>query len=460
MRKIKSVKNTPMNTTGQTQLFMWSGDKDKQYRPNFNQKLGLSKYSGWVAACVNINSSFVASQTIKLYINTTDKTLYKDVKEKIKNGNSLEPGDLLINTCPVSLLQKSFLSGKEENKPSPYVYRNIKAWGTDYEEVIDTHPILELITYPLLYSIVVNLELTGNAYLYIIQDKDKKPTRLQVLSPALITAKISKTGQVTSYMYGNDPKTNKRIAKKNIIHFRYPSNNELEGLGPLQMCWSTLSLDESVTKQRQAMFDNDLTPNLLVAFKNGSSKDEKERFEQSVFTKLLGPENSGKMLMVDGEIDITQISFNPKDIGNDEEGLIRRYAAVFGVPFSRLLGSNINRSTSETMDRGWLRGKISLLLNLLTTSLNEGLMPFYTDNQELVLAFDNPVLVDKIYELNKNNSYVDRGIMTINELRKIEGMEPVEWGDEPLKNSTPSSEPITTPEDEPVPDNKPVSDKE
>ena len=458
MNKIKATvnKNTPMNTAGQTQLFMV--DKEKVYKPNFNQRLGLSKYKGWVAACININSSFIASQTPKLYINTKEKVLYKDVKNNIKNGKELEAGDILFNTCPVNFSQKRFLTGKEDNKPSPYVYRNIKAWGSDYEEVIDSHPVLNLITYSLLYSLVVNLELTGNAYIYILVNKNQEPVRLQVLSPYLVTAKISKNGQVTSYQYGTG-KDAKRLAKKNVIHLKYPSNNELEGIGPLQQAWSTLMLDEAVTAQRQGMFDNDCTPNMLISLKNGGTKDQVARFNEYIFTQLLGPEKRGKFLTVGDDVEVTPMSFNPKDIGNDEEGLIRRYAAVFGVPFSRLLGSNINRSTSETMDRGWLRGKISLLLNLLTTSFNEGLLPFYTTGNSLVVAFDNPVQAEKIYELNKYNSYVDRGIMTINEVRSIEGMEDVEWGNEPLKTSAPPSEPIEAPDDEPEePEEKPKED--
>lgn len=444
MNKIRTTKNTPMNTIGDTQLFYL--DREKVVKPNFNQRLGLSKYAGWVAACVNINSNFIAAQNIKLYLNTKDKNVYKDVENRIKQGGTLQPGDILLDTFPVSLSQKRFLAGKEENKPSGIIYRTLKNWGSEYEEIVNNHPILDLITYATLYTLVVNLELTGNAYIYIIVDKDKKPIRLQVLSPAMVHAKVSKTGQVTSYEYGNSPKERKRLAKKNIIHFKYPSNNELEGIGPVQQCWDTLMLDEAVTEQRLGLFLNDCQPNILISLKNGANKDQIDRFNQSIFTQLLGPEKRGKFLTVGDDVSLTPMTILPKDIGNDEEGIIRRYAAIFGVPYSRLLGSNINRSTSETMDRGWLRGKISLILNLLTTSLNEGLIPFYTDSQELVLAFDNPIPSDKAFELNKTTALKNMGAITINEVRTQYDYEPIEGGDELSTNT--DTEPIEDNNDE------------
>lgn len=437
MQKIRTIKNQPMNTVDQTGLFYLGRDQNI-VTPKFNQRAGLSKYEGWVSACCDINASHVSSQNIKLYINTKNRNVYKNVQDRIKNGGLLEMGDILFDTFPVSPAQKRFLAGEEENKPSGIIYRTLKNWNNDYEEVVDNHPVLDLITNSLLYVIVCNLELTGNAYVYtIVDDKNKKPIRLQILSPSLVKIQVDKkTGQVINYVYGNG-KNKVTIEKEYIIHFKYPSNN-LEGIGKVQKAWNTIMLDESATAQRQALFDNDCTPSMLIAFKNGSSKDQKKQFEQRIFNQLLGPENDGKMMMVDGDIEVTPMSINPKDLGENETPVIRKMAAIFGVPFGRLLGTNINRSTSETQDRGWLRSTISLILNLITTGLNEGLIPFYSDSQDIALAFDNPVPADKQFEATKNLQYLAAGVYPLNYVKAIEGLPPVEGGDDtkPIQTNT------------------------
>jgi hypothetical protein len=70
-------------------------------------------------------------------------------------------------------------------------------------------------------------------------------------------------------------------------------------------------------------------------------------------------------------------------------------------------------------------------LRRIEQKLNEQLAARFDDR--LFFAFDNPVPEDKEYHLKEIQTNLSTGLTTINEERAKLGMEPVAWGDEPMR---------------------------
>ena len=241
---------------------------------------------------------------------------------------------------------------------------------------------------------------------------------------------------VKGYSYGNDPTQQVEFASDEVIHFRLPNLNDLHyGMGRLEAVWTALGLHDAKREMDIARFDNHARPDYLLVVKQGASNDALDRFEKQIDSKLRGPRNSGKFITISGDVEAKPLNL-PVDLIGDSDRVLEEIAAGFGVPISKLLTNNPNRANAEVADRAWLRDTILPYCIMDEEKLNEKLLPLYGIEEEAFLAYDNPVPEDKQHQLNRRTKYVAAGIMTPNEARREEGLEPLADGDALLKSIT------------------------
>jgi phage portal protein BeeE len=133
-------------------------------RAPFDLRAGVKAYNSWIYAAANLNAVAVASTPLRLYIR--------------KRSNRTK----LWNTKEVSRATKAYLSGRARQMPSHCVMRKSASIGENYEEVVDSHPLLELLANVNPYqngfdaSVLRTLfgELTGNAFIHPVMDKRLK----------------------------------------------------------------------------------------------------------------------------------------------------------------------------------------------------------------------------------------------------------------------------------------------
>ncbi len=104
-------------------------------------------------------------------------------------------------------------------------------------------------------------------------------------------------------------------------------------------------------------------------------------------------------------------------------------AGAYTVPVSKLTSEDVNRSNAESGDYSWMKDGIFPRLRRIEERFSEKLLRRY--DRRLFVAFDNPVPADKAFELEKQDTYVKNGVMSINEVRQEIGLEPVKWGRSP-----------------------------
>jgi hypothetical protein len=63
--------------------------------------------------------------------------------------------------------------------------------------------------------------------------------------------------------------------------------------------------------------------------------------------------------------------------------------------------------------------------------LNEQLVPLYDPTGRLFLASEDPVPVNRELTVKEQDLNLKYGVVTINEVRGAQGLEPVPWGDAP-----------------------------
>lgn len=386
-------------------------------RAPFDLRAGVKAYNSWIYAAANLNAVAVASTPLRLYIR--------------KRSNRTK----LWQTKEVSRATKAYLSGRARQMPSHCVMRKSASIGENYEEVVDSHPLLELLANVNPYqngfdaSVLRTLfgELTGNAFIHPVMDKRLKiPVELWTLPSQYVEIIPGKKSFIDGYMYGVDRQNRKRFEVDEVIHFKRPNPDDIYwGKGKVEAAFFAEQMNQAVHMMDLKFFQNNARPDSLVSIKGGASEADIRAFEAALSAKLEGSRNAGRFIVATAEIDIKPLSFPPKDLGGRDE-IIEEIAAVFGVPVSMLKANDPNLASAKTGFSSWRETTILPLLRMDEEQLNQSLVPMFDLQGDAVLAYDNPVIEDEVIELQSRQAAVAGGWMTANEARIEEGREPMD----------------------------------
>jgi len=385
----------------------------------------MNRFNGWVYGASMINARGVASQPIKLYSRVPE------------NG-----AKSIIATRKIGNQKSAYLQGKLENKPSAYVQR--KAYSGEVVEVID-HPIIDLLEnpspemdgYTLAMQRMLNLQLTGNAYLHpIISETLGVPIELWNMQSDLVQVIPDGTMDLVDfYKYGKLP-SSVEFRKDEVLHEKVPNPSDpFYGKGWVSACLDAVDLLHSMDEYEQSVLDNQARPDWAVMVKEHLTDSQYQRLLQQIERQLGGKNNRSRPFIFEGGTSGMPMSFSPTDLAFDtgENRKIEVVSAISGVPVSKLKANDPNLANAREGNMGWLRDTIVPYLTMDESFLNRQLLPMfgeYADN--LFLAYDDPISADRSVQANIDSTDASAGIRTRNEIRADRGLEPMEGGDELL----------------------------
>lgn len=385
-------------------------------RQPFSYTRSLSLFRSWVYAAATINANAVASTPLRLY-------------SKRRNTR--------LETRSIPNHRKTYLMGDSRFglHPSSTVIRKASSMGDDLEEVVGSNPVIDLInsSNPFLNGFdtavlrILYGELTGNAYFHpIIDQMTGMPTELWPLAPHYVEIMPCDETFVKGYLYGIDSQTKQVFAPDEVIHFRRPNpGNYYYGLGKVEAAYGVIQANEAVHEMDISFFENSARPDYAVVVKGTPTGDQLDRFQQQVEERLRGTRKEGSFLAMTGDVTFQPLNFPPKDLAGREE-IVEEIAAVFGVPVSMLKTNDPNLASATSGFAQWREGTVLPLCRMDEEELNQSLLPLFGMEDDYLLAYDNPVPLDRNYELQERQAAVAGGWRTPNEARAEEGREPSE----------------------------------
>jgi HK97 family phage portal protein len=390
-------------------------------RPDFSHKAAVQYCASWVYAAARLNAIAVASQPLRLYV------------------RSRGTGAKLWNTRRTDRRTKAYLSGDLAQLPSRFAMSKAAEFGDDYEAVTDNHPLLDLLTRVNPYQNgfdatvlrVLYLELTGNAYVHPVIDRRLGiPAELWTMPSQWVEIMPGDGARgepfVRGYRYGSSDHQKTDFTPEEVIHFKYPNPRDMYyGLGKVEAAWGAVTSNEALHEMDYFFFKNKSRPDYLAVIKGNASEAELDRFTAEVENKIRGTQKTGKFLAVTGDVDLKPLSFPPKDLEGREE-IVEEIAAIFGVPVSMLRANDPNLASAEVGFASWKETTILPACRMDEDVLNQSLLPLFGIEEDAFLAYDNPVKRDEVQESTKRLTYVQGGIITANEARQQEGLEPIE----------------------------------
>ena len=376
----------------------------------------VQQYNGWVYACASKNASSVAQIPMRLY---SAPTAARQMRDKVA-------------WRAIDRRHKQYLMTKSHLGP---LLNN----AADVVEIID-HPFLNLIRevnpqyngFELVELMELSLELTGNAYWYVVL-QNGVPSEIWPLQSQWVTIKRDLLKGIKAYAYGKEEADIQQLEPELVAHFRFPNPKDyFYGLGPLEAAQLPVTLNNKFDIFENSILDNNAVMPFVFSTPQNLNQAAIERLREDVNKVHRGFKKAGKFGLFTGGLEPKSMAANPKDINYTDGHRItkEKIAAIFGVPLSLLTTEDVNKSNAVEGNVAYMRHTINPRLKRIEQTINQDIMPFYDDR--IFVAFDNPVPEDKEFMLTEADTRLNNYSMTINEYRERMGEDEVEWGGEPL----------------------------
>jgi len=400
----------------------WTGNRPLQ--PPADYRSLIKEYRGEIYSLAKRNAQAVAQTPLRLYTN------------KPKSRQAKYTKSILIKTLKYEELQSKAHLIKWTNK------------STEISEVLE-HPFLDMLYnindflngFEAIELLDLFLELTGNAYWYIIKNPATGiPCQIWPLYSQWVKIKVDANRFISHYLYGVGSDTQKsRYEPEDIVHFKMPNPMNLwYGMGPLQASLLQAGLNVSYDEFNKYMLDNNLVMPFYLQTDTILTEQQIRLMRSGLEREHKGINRTGRFGIFHSGMKPVPITTNPKDFEfvAGSELTLKKLARAFDVPWSVLSTDNVNLANAKAGYRQWMQSGILPRLKRIEQKINERIMPMF--DETLFVAFDNPVPEDNEFNLKRHEMYVKNKIMTVNEIRESEGLEPVEWGDEPVEPAMPA----------------------
>lgn len=382
------------------------GNKGSKPRP-FEPNKAWKEFRHWAYAAAMLNANAVANVPLRLYVR--------------RRG-----GEKLYRTRKVDKSRMAYLTGDSSDTPSRGVMSKVAEFGYDVEEIVDTHPALQVLRtvnpyfngYELTTLRMLDLQYTGNAYLQVVLAQGLGiPAELWRMAPQITSVKPSKSNWVAGYIYGHSP-SEREFAPDDVIHFKLPNpKDNFYGMGWVEAAWQALNIHASKREMDQAKFDNMGVPDYLIAVKGGpANKEALDRLEHKLARDYGGAKGRGKAFAVGADLTVNALNVDVPEIGTPTR-VIEEISAVSGVPVAMLLTNDPTKAGSQTARVGWYRSTIRPYCRLDEEKLNEKYIPLFGGGEEMFLAYDQVSFEDSEAQAKRVIGLVSGGILTPNEAR-------------------------------------------
>lgn len=387
-------------------------------------------YSSWVYIAAQKNAIAFSNTPIRLYVS--------------KKTNDQK---ILVPTKAVNPSQK--YSMQRRASLSPWITK-----AADVEEVQE-HPIIDLLKkvndftngFELFFDTDLYLELTGNAYWYVVRDNFGLPVSIWSLPAQYMYIIPSAENYIAGYKWKRGA-VEVDFTPEEIVHFKLGNpNDQYYGMSPLQGAKDAFNIQANMSIYQNAVFTND--GRLAGAFETEQVLNDPtfERLKLNIEQNFKGAKNAGKIPLLEAGLHYKEYGLAPKELDflNSRRWTQEEIVNSYGQTLA-LYDKNTTRANSETALYLWMAHTISPRHRIVEQKLNETFVSSYDPN--LFLAFDECVPENLEYRLQERRTNIEIGYTTINEERAKDGLKPVPWGDKPMNGASISEPRVEETEDE------------
>lgn len=291
-----------------------------------------------------------------------------------------------------------------------------------------------------------SIELRGNSYARVLRNGDRVVSLVPV-SPELPVITPLPNGEL-EYVW-SEGESHFRETSATMLHIRGFGGGPVAGLSTLAFGRRVFGLATAINTAASGTFANGLRPSGTLSFKDFLTKDQREIVETRLVDKFAGAMNAGRPMVLEGGTAWQQLTINPEDAQMLESRAfsVEEICRFFGVP-PHMVG-HTQTSTSwgtglEQQTLGFQKFALRRRLKRIEQALEKQLLTPEDRSRGVVIEFALEGLLrgDSGARSGFYASALSNGWMTINEVRELENLSPVDGGDVPRMQS--QNVPITS----------------
>lgn len=321
------------------------------------------------------------------------------------------------------------------------VYRSV---GDDDREVAKDHPLYRVLHDSPNYDqtavdfwehMAASLELRGNGRARKVKDGQGRLSALIPIPMDCSTRRLS-NGKI-EYRWSEDGKQFVET-DENVFHIRGFGGDPLGGLSTLQYARQTFGLARAINRAASTTFQNGLRPSGVMTFEKWLTKDQRDIAQNELIEKFSGAMNAGRPMVLEGGTKWSQLSISPEDAQMLESRSfsVEELCRLFGVP--PFMIGHTEKSSSwgtglEQQTLGFVKFTLRRRLKRIEQAIAQQLLTPADRAAGITVEFNLEGLLrgDSKARSSFYQSALQNGWMTINEVRRLENLSPVEGGDVP-----------------------------
>lgn len=289
--------------------------------------------------------------------------------------------------------------------------------------------------------IVQHVMMRGNFYALKEQNTGAL-TGLIPLDPDEIEPKINERGE----MYFERKQSGKApviFARNEILHIRAPLTLDgLKGLSVLSAARKALGLAVEAEKHGQKQFENGVRADLVLEHPTDLSDEAYKRLKEDVDQRFIGSNNWLKPMILEGGLSAKPITVSNEDMQFIESRKFQRgeIAMFCGIP-PHMIG-DVEKGTSwgsgiEQQNIGFLTFTLAPYLTNIAQCIARDCLT-RDERRRHVIRFDTAIFTRADFLARQNGLAIQRrnGVISANDWRRIEGLNPIDSGDDYLTDQT------------------------
>lgn len=294
-------------------------------------------------------------------------------------------------------------------------------------------------------TVISHEVLRGNAFIFVVKDNAGRPLELWPIQPQRVRVGRLKDGRKV-YEVDNELPMIDFIQGGEIVHIMGDSDDGLIGLSPLDLGASTLDATVTAEEYASRFFSQDSTPRGVLSSDQILKPEQAEDLANAWERRHMSLGNQHRIAVVGNGAKFTPISFNPEESQLLESrklnivNIARRFNVpphlMFDVERSTSWGSGIEEQMQEFLIFGMMPHVLTFEQTIDQTLLGGS-------NRFVKFSTDALLRPDSVKRAQRYMSARQAGWMSVNEIRALEELPPIEGGDEYMRplNMQPLDEP-------------------
>lgn len=302
--------------------------------------------------------------------------------------------------------------------------------------IAEPHP--DLTTFEWAELIYVHLLGWGNAYLRILRDQAGTPRELWPIEPARVSVGRTSTGQKVYGIDTGDLSSRERtpatgllpLTDREVLHIPGLGYDGVAGMSPIRAARQSLGLAMATEKHGARFFGSGTSLTGVLSSDQRLTVDQAEQVKARWRHANSGPDNAHDIAVLGHGTTFTPISINPKDaqfVETQRFG-VSQVARIFGVPPHMLFETDKSTSWGTGIEQQAI-GFVTYTLRPWLVRVEQRLSRLLAGSQYVKFSVEGLLRGDtkgRYYSYAVGRNW---GWLSVNEIRRLEDLPPVEGGD-------------------------------